>query len=164
MLIKQLTGQILDSDTVLAADPNRIEAVYEADEAIPVGSPIQFDKTGNTTGKLAIVALAAEDELFCGIYEGKGGTGAPATLSGTSGQAAVDGDIILGTVLGVAKALFQDTTTAVVAGDFISIAANGLFRKQTTLPVAGMIAPAFALAPYTNGGTAVATSIMVRLL
>jgi len=124
MRYKQLGGITTVSDTALPAPDGPITRTFEADGAIPVGTAVTVDFASDATGKLVIQADAALDHRqVVGIYAGVGGTGAAATVSGTSGKAAVDGDIIEVVTYGVAYAL-QDGTTDTVPGEALAIEAT----------------------------------------
>ena len=105
-------------------------AMVEADGAIPVGAPVITD-TGTTTGQLVVVGAAASRHRFRGVYTGRGGTGAAATVSGTSGYAAVDGDLIEIQWSGAVTALVDGDSVDVVDGDPLEVGA-GVFVKMVT--------------------------------
>lgn len=156
MQIQQLGGRISSAETTLY-QAEKIEALFEADGAIAVGGCVKLDATGNTSGKLVIATAAVLDHRSAvGIYEGKGGTGAVATVTGTSGRAAVDGDIISVTVYGPATAL-QDGTTDTIPGEALQPeATSGYLIGGVTAVTNGGIFPAqfVCLEAVTTDGAA----------
>ncbi len=141
MRISRLGGIIASNDSSLNSADGKIETIFEADGAIAVGGVAKLDVTGNTDCRLVIAGAAILDHRQAvGIYEGEGGTGAVASVSGTSGKAAVDGDVIMVTTYGKAVAL-QDGTTDTIPGEALQIEAGA-----TGYLIGGVTA-------VTNGGT-----------
>lgn len=103
-----------------AAHADKVET-FEAGGAIPVGSPVVIDPADNT-GKSVIVGAAATAEMFQGVYEGVGGTGAVAS-SPLTGRAAVTGNHIKVRWKGLTTALV-DGTTDVADGAFLAVGAG----------------------------------------
>ena len=151
MRITRLGGITADADTTLY-QADKIECMFEADGAINVGAPVKLDVTSNLNCTLVVEAAAILDHRqFVGIYEGEGGTGAAVgttTPSQSTGNAAVDGDLIMVTTYGRAIAR-QDGTTPTVLGEALQIEAGG-----TSNLIGGVTA-------VTNGGT---NSILVTCM
>lgn len=116
MQIQRLGG--LNQITETFTPATKIQIEYTASGAIPVGSCVRLVAAANTDGSLVAMTTATTDnEAAVGIYEGVGGTGADATVAGTSGRAAVDGDRVLITAHGIAMALQDGGVTDTVVGE-----------------------------------------------
>ena len=81
----------------------------QAGSALAVGKAVMLDTASDSIFKATALTTAA-DHAFFGIYEGVGGTGAAATITGLTGNAALTGDIVEITIGGPAKVLAYDTT------------------------------------------------------
>ena len=165
MLITRLGGRIVsESDTQLGA-PDKVECIYEADAALPVGAAVQHDLTSNTSATLVVPTVIGEDHVFCGVYEGKGGTGADTTTSGLSGKAAVDGDIVYVTTHGLATALVGGGGTTIASGTLLGCAVTaGQLSVVSTALVAGAIAPILSLGTTTSTATGTPLAVFVKAL
>lgn len=101
----KINGIVSNADTTqyLAEKKYRL---YTANAAISVGMQVSL-ATGDTTGKKIVKTptTTTTDHVAIGVYEGIGGTGADATLSGLTGKAAVTNDLVQITVLGPVVAL-----------------------------------------------------------
>lgn len=164
MKISRLGG--LNQITESLAGPDKVEALFEADGTINPGEAVALD-TGNLLGKLVVAcpASANSDHLFAGIYEGKGGSGAETTTTGLTGTQALDGDIILITVYGVAQGLLDGGTTDCADGNALtpSVATAGELQSLGTTFDAGAIASVVCLEAETGAGPAV-HPVFVRTL
>lgn len=156
MRITRLGGLISTADTTLY-QAEKIECLFEADGAIAVGGCVKLDPTANTTGKLVVATSAVLDHRSAvGIYEGEGGSGAAATVSGTKGNAAVDGDLIMVTTYGIATALQDGGTNDTVVGEALQPEATSgyLIGTVTAVTNAGIFPAQFVCleAVTTDGG------------
>lgn len=171
MEISKINGPTSLADTTLYMCES-VDAWFEADGAIPVGSAVML-KASNPTGKL-VVALTANsattDHLAIGAYTGIGGSGALTTVPGLSGKAAVDGDIIKLRVYGIAEMLVSGATD-VVAGDPLTFhgTTDGVLIQGTTTAEAGIRHPFVAMEAQTiaidvGDGTFNSTAVFVRCM
>lgn len=161
MLIKRLGGKVY-SDGEAYSGGDKVEVLFEADGAIPVGTPCTLDITANTLGTLVVASETANDHAFIGVYEGRGGSGAEATISGLTGRAAVDGDVIYLTAYGVAETLCDGTTTDIAAGNALSLAEDAAEFTASAAVDAGVAAKAIALEALTTATGNIA--VFVRAL
>lgn len=158
MNITMLNG--IQSDNDVLQEPDKIEAVWEADGSIGVGKVAMHD-TGFTDGRGVVIATAAADHRAVGVYEGKGGSGSATTTSGLTGNDAADADIILVTVYGHATAIC-DGGTNIADQDPLNISAtNGNLEGEVIID-AGLNASFLALEACNTAGTV--TEVFVKCL
>lgn len=125
-------------DSVFTMEPDKIRIV--ANGAIAVGKAVMLDCTSDSISKVIQLTTAA-DHAFFGIYEGVGGSGALASISGLTGRAAVAGDLVEITVRGPAKVLAYDSgSNAPAAYDPASFAVTAGIATKAAALAAGICA------------------------
>ncbi len=131
--------------------------IYQADVAIPVGSVVAHD-TADTSVSKVVVGASTNEWAAAGVYVGVGGTGAAATVAGTTGFAAAIGDQIEVVYRGVATALTKGDVSAIAVGEALSIVGDAL--EDITTPDVGVHYPFIAVEAQALDTS---SSVLVRI-
>ena len=169
MLGQKILGPVSNADTTQFA-AEKEQRVFTAAANISVGMVVALT-SGDTTGTKVVKcqALATQDHLVVGVYEGIGGTGTDTTATGATGKNAVTNDIIMVTTLGIASALIWAQTTATTDLNILipslTVGKDGYLEEGGQTFTAGAV-PAFITkeAAATTTGTSITKKVWVNCI
>lgn len=161
MLGQKILGPVSNADTTQFA-AEKEQRVFTAAANISVGMTVALT-SGDTTGTKVVKtqALATQDHLVVGVYEGIGGTGADTTATGATGKDAVTNDIISVTTLGIASALIWAQTTTTIDNNILILSLtsgkDGYLEEGGQTLTAGVV-PAFITKEAASATTSTVTT------